>query len=794
MRWLARLLGLFVLLALILTTGYFFSTEDSPRRATAASLNSHATTQSIGYRLSNQAWTRFTLINHHAELKILSNARLHAAAEPGRDYHYRIDYRLTDQRDQLISAGEYHHNAQFNSYLTEDGDEIGLYQSSDGSTDILDTRVLLLNPAEYQGIYRLALKASFAEDELDSVLVRPFQRSPLSPEEADTAWPRLSTEQKHDAAKASIYPLGMLSRQEKRRLLRNKWLRLSPLGQEGQDYASMRLSYRDKQGLQANQFMPPFGSRIITPDKPFTFRLPADGGRLKIQLQNLKTPAGAGQIHWYGRPASLQSHHNIQAADGQLELSQFFAGGIISIEWDSFASLRIFLVEDEQALEITPAPEVILGQQLLAGDELSFALTSYAAHSIALRLDAWSAQAGNHELEFHALDSQGQPLLSGSTAMQAEPAYFDTLVTGLINTPLIRYRSMVLNLPAATRELRLAGSGEVIIRLQTRARLAPSHVQVPTPQELAEPRQWYPIRPNRDASPLGSGEAQYIQTQTPIPQVSEEILAGDFDWQALDPSSAWSAYDFLIPVRGERVYRPESLNANYRELSGPSPWVLQRIDPATAGATLPAASQMIYLQSAPAGAIQFTASTQRVHRQPLKQASGSIDLNTLDPVPGGSWQISSNARLFVNNSPQPSHVKRRLLKLGRQPLRFDITKDANASNLSLFVVQALDQAQAAQLSVTVHLTQQRAYGWLTDWSAERYQFKISPELEQQSFRLGDQQLGRYSAGRTVLIPLGADLAAGHYQITIENISQFNLYIALSSTSAGKSSYVEYSHE
>lgn len=760
--------------------------------------------------LAEEDWLTFSLPAGSHLLKLLSNANFpSAAAAPGEEWPYALEYRVLGGEGEELSRGLYHHrSAQVFSRQQATEEILPAAYYLEGDRQPAEGRVLLLNLEGLANPAQLQVRLAQGEPAVASVALRLYHLEQEADHKLGFLWQRLSQGQRQSLARGSVYPPELLSAAEKRNLVREGWRPLGPQGVAGKDYFSRQLYLLA--GETGEAFEPPVlpAGLLISASNCGTLLLPPGGGEVRLEflpaLAERQPAAGAALgLTWYGPEPGERRSYPLAWELGGTGFSATFPPGLLELSAPGAVVVRAYLVADGTETEITPPPLYLRGYLTAPGQELFYPVDHAAAAATPMRLDFRTFVAESEggmtlpqqgQLEFSWLDAAGEVIRSGSLPLDSLPSRYDRLADGGLEQLLAEPNSFYFELPPAVSRVRLVASVPVLASAYTRPADLLRELRVPE-KDLApgaeDERQpaWFGLRPQNHESLLESGRSLLLMLQRrPPTEERPEVLAGHYLWEDFHPEGSWRGRYLLTPRQPQSPRRLEALPATYLPLPPTGEAWLNLVSPMGQPSVSP---ELLWLRpsAAPAklglfvdGALYWSG-----------ELAGSRGELSLPHLPSGRHRLRLEGQgdgdyyLSHADGGDKALLKRLANRFDGEGLTFVVEKKQQSEVLSARLYVPRTQRRASRVRVTIEGPSRSATGPLREWSflSRRYELEPDPAAAVAVAVLHSAE--EVDGGRAFFIPLGSDLPAGRYRVRMELDQGPGGYLILARLTPGKSS-------
>lgn len=720
--------------------------------------------------LPEDDWLTFPVISQAARLRILT----HAAAAPGTavdlPLRYVLEYELLDASREPLHAASYVHETRIPQPLVADGQPVprNLYTDRDVVVAAGQSINIQLEALPRTAYVRLRLKP--LAPPLKSVAVRVYYEERMGERKASVAWERLSQAKKVRLAQGAIYPPELLTQEERLNLLKRQWQPVGPLGTmpaQGTLFAV--------QG--AESFMDP----DLIPRSPGLYAAPDRIGILPIEtagdyliqfspilpVENLRPEL---RLTHFDEQFELPRQEVALLAGEPLQTVQSLAPGLVVVtpNQPGILDIRPVASPDKSAL---PESRYLRGRVLQPGHPVDFFLLAAYSVGTSLRIDLRAHGAGEPlpadsdlHVRYRLLDADGRTLNEGDLQASVAPSLIDRVADTQAVADLSEPASFYLRVPAQATRIELTSEQRLLVNAYTRPDDLPHRTRVPQDYYAwrgdaeAQPG-WFILQPAEEAE-----RSIVLHIQSRPPDRDAELLAGRYQWDALEPQlEARGAY-ILIPKRGEERLRASGLAAYFQPLAQG----VQTVSVAAPGAARVLQPQLVYLRDA---AAPFNLSLRidgRTVRHELIGRRGTIRLPTIEP---GQHEVELQAdtnALWLMNYRYPDdtgYLRRMAFRLDKSTLRYPVEKRDDGQLVGARFYSLGEAGTESTVGVRIR-AQTLEPGPAQEWTHLERRYQMAPPAEdvRVGYVLG-QQRERVSQGQPILMDLGSDLPNG--RLTVE---------------------------
>ncbi len=738
------------------------------------------------YFLSDENWLTFPVISQAPRIRVLTHAGTETGVEPDLALNYALEYQLLDGNSNILGDGEYTHATVIPQPLVKDEVAVArnLYTDRQVSVAAGQSFNLLLDALPQTAYIRLRLKS--LTPPIENVAVRVYYEERKSERRASVAWERLSHSQKERLAQGAIYPPEFLTRKEQLNLLERQWRPVGPLGTDPDQ--SVLFSLQGADSLVDPKLMPSAPGLFIAPDRLGILPIKSTGN-YRIQFK----PASSE----YNLNAELMFNHVTEQLetprkefltfeDKQVTTMQSLSPGLLVVTPNQPGMLNIWTAEnpDQSALPEprylrawTLQPELPVRYKILDGDDVRTSLRlDLRAHSKLGPLPMEMLV----QTEYRLLDDQGGILDEGNLESNVVPSIIDRLASNQSVANISEASSFFMRLPKGVAEIELRSHQELLVNAFTRPDDLPHRTRVPEDyytwrgDDSGQPS-WFilqPIKTQSKSKPLGQNESSFkepeissvLHIQSRPPERDADLIAGRYQWQALDPQLSARGARILVPLKGEEQLRPSGLPSYFQPIKQgvqkvaiEAPGVSRRLEP-----------KLIYIREK---SDPFNLSLRMNNKEISQELIGRRGEFSLPPILPGSYEVELNASssgLWLMNYRYPNdegYLSRMAFRLDTKALRYPIIKRVGGQIIGARFYSL--GPVGAQSSVRVSIVPKTLKSKPTqEWTHLQRLYNMSPSIGDAGVGyVLDQQREKLAHGQPILIDLGNDLPNG--PLTIE---------------------------
>lgn len=794
-----RLLGRLVLLLLLVVVAAFLyqplrSLFHVPPPAPGVAQQFDLTSRASNvYFLPEDGWLTFPVISQASRLRILTHAGATPDAEKDVSLHYGLEYELLDDQRNPLQGGRYTHETRIPQPPIKEGVPVprNLYTDRDlavASGQSFNLQLEALPQTAYVRLRRAPLLPP-----LENVAARVYYEERMSERQADVAWERLSEAQKTRLAHGVIYPPELLTHQERLNLLERQWQPVGPLGTNPDQGILFNLEGAD-----------PFMDPDLMPRAPGLFAGPSrlgvlpieTAGRYRLQFTPLFSDnALVPRLALRHVTAEFEEpREEVVIPSGKPATSVHrLSPGLLVVTPSQPGMLDIWPVEEPEQSAL-PEPRYLRGWTVNPSRPVNFRFLPGDHVRTSLRLDLRAYGNGTPlpderpiRADYRLFDAQNRVLRQGALEASVMPSMIDRVSDTQPIADLSDPASFFFRLPPDATRLEVTSHQTLLANAYTRPDDLPHRTRVPKDyyawlgDDPAQPS-WFILQPpdadtrTRDTRmpPPSSARAELspeelldnslvLHIQSRPPDRNPQLLAGRYQWEALDPQLAARGARILIPVRGEERLRPRGLPSYFQPLEQGT----QRVDIASPGVDRVLEPQLIYLREASdpfSLSVRLSGSTVR---RELIGRRGDIDL---PPVSPGRHEVNldaSTSGTWLMNYRYPDdagYLRRMAFRLGEAALRYPVDKREDDQLVGARFYSLGEAGAASTVRVRI-IPGALDDGPTREWTHLENLYQLVPTAEQAGVGyVLDQQRERLSYGQSLLIGLGNDIPDGPVRV------------------------------
>lgn len=795
----------------------------------------------IAYVLHTGQWLELPLTGIGNAVRVVTNASVPAAllarTAPETEWPYVLEYELEDRAGNAIKQGTYHHFTKVTALESADADgDIQTVYSAyflESGFQPTDARAMALNFPSNAGIERMRLRVAEKDAELTDVVARVYMRARVSEYRIATSWKRIREDKRALMARGNIYPQDLLDMTEIETLLRNVWQPLGPVGVAGEDYVRRDIySIEESEaGEQESAFIPPAG--VFVPEgRRGVVPIPEGNHRLRIVFSGMNHPdygvPALVAISWCGLAASERRQWEMawpQTDSAQEAVwTDIVEGGLIEVSPSAAAdanggtvaiAVRAFLVEDSGEREITPEPTYLRAFLAEPGDSAEFPVHHAAGAATPFRLDlrrilsAEQPDSGPATVTLSFLDATMQTVATRALVLDQPPSPYDSLSGASESADVSEPSRNYFLLPPETALLRIETSCPVLAAAYTRPPKTAHESRVPEDyyafdEDNRRVPVWFPLLPDSFAALLMQNRTRVLSLQYRPPEEEPDVLAGAYEWEALEPEGVWGTRRILAPRGPDMPAREEAAPSTFVEIPVGEECAVDISAPAGLRSVAPSLAYVC--GPSIRGAMTVRCDGAVIAQTDLLDASGKIQLPAIAP---GRRRFAINigddtagaSRAFLNYARIPSvaapavYLERWTIPIATAALTFSCEKAPGKEILSLDLFRPFDAREQSVVRVTIAGAAPSGLGPFPALSLTNRRYRVRPPTpDSEPLFVLDVPGAFVAPPERLFVVLDEDLPEGRYMIEVAVEEGPPGYILLSRTTPGappkRSFYIE----
>lgn len=772
---------------------------------------------SIAYVLAPNRWMEFEIPPGRSLLRVVSNVNLSSklAPLPRDEFPYVVKYELVDAKGSILMARSHQSRTRSTRHRDAAGQAAGGLDAPDsaGGTGGVAGAPPAARPALSAGSGQQAHTPAFyvglplVPADARTVLVRiddlpaPVTRlrisiEPQSPHIADAvvrlyvqervpahrlraAWSRMSPAERERLARQSVYSAELLSEEERRELLSERWAPLAPVGIEGESYTKRQLYLRRSTGQPVEDAPAPAG---LPAGPEFSAMVPLPEQGAVIRLTCVPTGPEPGQhsveLLWYGHGATKRTSAKLDYPAAGLVVTRRFEGGTLEVRPTRRSVVRAFREEGAGDGEITPQPTYLRTARAGPGEPLEFEPFHAGSGELPWRLDVRMLlpAAGSvtpAAVRSELVDANGRVVAAAAASTSAVPSRLDRPFGLREEKRVSDAVKTFFRLPANVARVRVTADRPVLVTCYNRP--ADMRMRVAVPEDAfdfdsdrPEMRAWFPVAPRGLEELAASGRVQTLLLQPrppPTPPAPDPALRS---WEQFKPVGASRRRTFMSP-RDPAEPLPPSASPSVGFPITPGVEATAVIAPFEGRRLVP--PRLTYFGVKPGQSLRVSVDGRETLLARFGAASGQLALPGIPPGRHRIRVVTGPARMFLNHvepGPGVTHVQRAADELPATGLTYEIQK--HSPELEMFSVRYFAPAgrpERVQLDLTLTpLAARGAPGKNASWTFTRRTYDVRPGGGEAMPSMGFGDV-RVDQGQWFVVPLMPDLPAGTYRMQVK---------------------------
>ena len=631
---------------------------------------------------------------------------------------------------------------------------------------------------------RLRIRLLSADPDIADVLLRLATPEPLSQRAAETAWRRLSDEQRTRLAAGNLYPADLLDEQERANLMASRWRPVGPSGAvEGRDIHVLDTQER---------------GAPIEPQRPLVLRtgadrvavvqLPENGGRVRIELEPIEPlePGAAASsdkvtIRWAGHSAFQRTASTRAWANGVFTHEAAFGGGWLEIASGRPAAVRVRLLTRAAAegTDITPPVRLQRAWVVEGATALELPISHVAGLATPLRLvlrriGPQDGLPAGTPVRVALLGAHGRVLHQLRVEMRAATlalhwSRHDGLWPELPGTRVSEPVEAFFRLPPQVVRVRISADAAVVANSYSRPPDLARAVR--TPEDTISPDAaltaipaWFALQPDDAEARILNSQTRLVTFQDRLPDDRPDLPAGDYTWESFTPVNDGAGRVFLAPREEGVPERIEGLAGTYRPL------------PASGGVDLvaePGRSNVPVRLAWAADSVRTFTYAVSLDGQAWSAgaASGIAGEIALPAVSAGAHrlQVSANAPVswFANHLQTGTPWVKRLAFRFDKPLQFDVERTTSEPEfLSVRLFRPAGKVSRMRVRVAIEApASTNQIGPFPGWLFSQRVHNVRPS-GQFALPVAESAGETSDAGQPFFVPLPKGAPLGRYRVTL----------------------------
>ncbi len=758
------------------------------------------------YLLETNRWLQFDIPGDTPLARLVSNASIPATQrpKPGSLWAYAIEYQLVGSDGELVKTGVYHFKGEYVVFREQkSGRTVQVNYFLEPQLTPLTGGHWMLNFAdpELKGVRLLRLRLHWHDPEIKEVGVRLYFRKTVPRRKVGYLWNRLSTAQKQNLARGNVYSFDGLNAWEKLCLLRYHWPASSPPGIPGRDFKRRAVFIRDdSETLQVVEEWVPAG---IAVDERHYGLLPLTNVAGLYLLELLKYPPDsdlhviANSFSWCGWQRQENQTFQITWSGPNQIVALTNQNGLLRVGSSAPLYLRLLLVDDGQTNEVTPEPVHLLAFTCSPTNSVEYLVEHVNGSPTLFRVDLRRHCRVGDELtpetvRYELLGHEGETLQTGEVTLTNKATPYDWLHTREGLTDVTEPQSLCFVLPPTTRVVRITSSkGDVFVNAYSRPSQLVRKLRVPEdyfPSTVAPTQpSWFTLRPPDHVKRREAGKTCLVRVQPRMPEFDPLVLAGLYEWDSFLPRDYAQGHMVLVPIKENRVPRPEALPTRYLPVSV---GVVQQVCfEAAQGKTNVEPTLILVCTHDSRERVSVSLNERMIFDGYLQGNITEIRLGTLNP---GVHQlyVRTDAVLgaymnYLGNEASGAYLRRFCVMVTSNVLHYTYVKQRTDTELLVLRIFSplCTNRVPYQVRVRFNAPSPRSVGPFADVTILEREATVTPGgtgwvslIPVQPMQLDD--------GQAIFLPIGPDFPPGQYEIEVQVNTTAPRWVALSRTTPG----------
>ena len=766
---------------------------------------------SIGYVLDAAQWTTFALPPETQLLKILTNANFPASFEPDPEkrWWYELQYQVTDKDNRLLLEHAHHLHTRITHY-TDPATGENVFPRFYLNRDVTpaSSKPLFINLSKLENAAFIRFRLAWKDPSIVDVLLRSYVEEKIAERKIGYLWHRMSEEGKRTLAIGNVYPVALLTDQEKYHLLQKMWRPMGPIGLQDRDYRPRNLYV-----LQEGESERVIDSRILPQGLFIDSRhrgiipIPENGGKIVLEFTGVaESPASEDEhihIRWFGTNASDRSEDSMTWSGQATRFENTSNGGLLEIETTSDVVIRAFLDKEPQREEITPEPSLIRTYLTRQDMPLTFQVSHIRDSVTPFRVDCRSIMAEESSsnrisaepplVRYQLLNAEDTIVSEGNISLVETVSLYDSISRDRSGIILSDAQRRFFALPADIDRIRFISERPVLITAYSRPSTLIKETRVPDDyheyRSEETPRQptWFSLQPEERQHLLQENRSLMLTVQQRPPEDKPGIKEGQYRWEAFHPEASWQGrYLFTSRDAGEPV-REELFEVLYHRVEVGKESTLYFRQPAKGLNTL----QPTLFFTRPGdehAALDIMVDGRAYHSMNISGTRGDVELPPLSP---GEHRVKilapEDTTCYINylRSEEAPLLKRFANRLNQDGLEFLYEKTEPEEEILLFhLFVPANQADSSLVRVDVDAERRHDLQPLPAWTLLHRRYLIQPDQGKPVPVLNTRD-EFVDQGRLFFLPLGGDLSPGRYSIRVRLEQDQEGYLIFSKITLGR---------
>ena len=758
--------------------------------------------------LEREKWTIFRIPSGAMRIKLLSRANLNGGMQSlaDQEFPYQIEYRVEKLTGATFAEGIFALTAKVTPMVDTTGSpQLAVFfggsslipASAKISSLDLDTGELLI----------LKLRARSDDARIADISVTTFLHQPVPERKMAYLWDRTSPVYQERIGKLRIHALVDLTMDEKRAILQNRWIPFGAQGVEGFDYHERMMYLRDDLLPAKRQFVEPlgFGEILCGPNRRAIVGVPQPGGFVRLEFRRKEEGAATrALVRFFGETMVERSTQEHLLDASLTNYSATIAGGMLEIESPVDVAVRPFWTPAGQGEQLLQGePSVVRTWRTNANEPVAFSLGGDRSRTDFFRVSVRPVAVAGTTLSYEFLDGRGAVILKGEREIQPVPSLYDVLLTPDTEEPVNDPVELMFELPPGVTAIRFQSAADSLLNAYTRPSNLTHRTRVPQDyvRALPDPDRlpiWFAMLPDGSDDLIRSSRSFLIHTQTRPPEDDANILAGKYQWEDFQPAEGALGQYLLSDRDADSPGRDEALPALFMPLSVGQEQALALDNPP--GLTLPSRRLVFVRERNEPVSLKIFVDGAAFFERDLVTDRGEL---LLPPIAPESRTIriecaAPDLKCFLNYVAREKATKLKRLAQRVSPgtsLLFQCEKLTNGDELltGMFFAPPGTKEEA---EIHVALRPGTSGGFLPlaeTFTLRLRTYRVKPEATLNTPLLGGR-IPAVDGGRRFFIPLGSDMKAGVYQVSISLHDGTDGYMTLSKITGGNYSDARFFRE
>ncbi|AZQ69200.1 hypothetical protein EF888_19925 [Silicimonas algicola] len=749
--------------------------------------------RTVAYELDRERWTIFPLVGGRDRVRLVTQAALPIAAVEGAGlgtdqgrWTYAIAYEIVAADGRVLAEGLRHALAAVEicrDPLT--GDLASSVAYIEERLQPTLAKVTVLDLSEQPEAAKIRLRFISLDPKVDHVIARVYEREPLAEFRAQSSWQRLSEGQRERLAAEVGLPVALLDNAEQLEVLRNRWHPVGPQGLEGKDYLVRALYvwpggcddpvaeptlapgfYADALRHAIIQFPPDAEGLVLSFEPPFGEDAGAEAGMLELR--------------WHGPVPGLPlvTRARWSMAEGALALP--VRGAALEVIPDRPLVLHARSSgQSASGTEIDFRPLHLRMVQATAEAPVTFPVTHVGGEPTPFRLHlrclcgAEETVPAPRRVDYEFLGTKGEVVGAGSLEAALGPAPLEQ-VPGDPSLRVLGPAFAHFNLPLSVRAIRVSGPQPYLVAASNRppdmpvlaAMIAPE--AEPVAEEVAprEARVWFPLRPiGWKEFVEGDGSTSLVVQERVVPDETA-LLFQRLNWEPWEPDVPLPRVEILSPFNRRPGLLSTFSGDIFVPLAAGRPHFFDFL-PASGAATVE--PELLFLSpAAEPTEVRITLDGQLARAQEVAGPGASLRLPPFAPrwhSVEARWSGSGRLMIGQVDPTTQAWVRRRAIRLGAgEGVSLSFDKRQEGREFLVIHVHPEEVGGRGRLEVELGIGPRRV-GPLSDWTSGLWRADLdgASGTGEGFLQRSGEQLG---TERTVVVPFGADLLPGTYDLRL----------------------------